>query len=143
MTRRVDPVTSCDPAPILPRIMTDEYQEATDPNLPQLDQFDFHRRTRDMTGPALIVFSSPDCGGCRHLRRVMQEVRRQEPGWGVFEVDAQRDAGLTSEFEVFHLPTVFLFNNGRFHCQLEAEARPAAIISTTRDALRQPPREAP
>jgi thioredoxin-like negative regulator of GroEL len=123
--------------------MTDRYRESMGSPLPKLDQFDFHAALADMTGPTLIMFTSPDCGSCRHLRRVLQEVNVREPGWQVFEVDAQRDPALANEFEVFHLPTIFLFNNGEFHCQLEAAARTVAIISATRSALLQPAGEAP
>ena len=111
--------------------------------LPRLDQFDFHPRLAAMTGTTLVMFTSPDCGGCRHLRQVLQEVRRRQPGWRVFEVDAQRDPALSNEFEVFHLPTIFLFHDGEFHCQLQAEARTTAIVSATRRALQQPAEEAP
>lgn len=111
--------------------------------LPTLSQFDLHHRLADMTGVALVMFSSPGCGGCRHLRRVLQEVVGLQPAWRVFEVDAQRDPGLSNEFEVFHLPTVFLFLDGEFHCRLEAEARPAAIVSAAHAALQQPAEEAP
>jgi thioredoxin-like negative regulator of GroEL len=111
--------------------------------LPALNQFDFHERLAGLAGPSLIMFSSPDCGGCRHLRRVLQEVHRLEPHWHVFEVDAQRDQALTYEFEVFHLPTVFLFNDGDFHCELQAEARPAAIVEAALEALGRPAEEAP
>jgi thioredoxin-like negative regulator of GroEL len=108
-----------------------------------LDQYDFHQRLAIMTGTALIMFTSPDCGSCRHLRQVLREVLRREPGWQVFEVDAQRDSALTNEFEVFHLPTVFLFKDGIFQRQLEAEARTESIITATRRALQQPAMEAP
>ena len=111
--------------------------------LPALSQFDFHARLEDTAGPALVAFTSPACGGCRHLRRVLQEVRRLQPGWHLFEVDAQRDQALVSEFEVFHLPAVFLFNDGEYHCELQAEARPGAIVEATVAALQHPAREAP
>lgn len=123
--------------------MTDLERKTTAMPLPTLSQFDFHPRLADMTGPALVMFSSPGCGGCRHLRRVLQEVAEREPAWHIFEVDAQRDSALVNEFEVFHLPTVFLFQGGEFHSQLRAEARPVAIISATHEALRQPAEEAP
>jgi len=123
--------------------MADPHRQSTGSTLPSLDQYDFHPRIANMTGTVLVMFTSPDCGGCRHLRQVFQEVRRREPGWQIFEVDAQRDPALTSEFEVFHLPTVFLFEDGVFHCQLEAEARTESIISATRNALQRPAREAP
>ncbi len=114
-----------------------------DPSLATLDQFDFHQRLSELAGTALVMFSSPDCGGCRHLRQVLSEVRRRQPGWRVFEVDAQRDLALTHEFEVFHLPTVFLFSDGQFHCELQAEARPARIVEATWRALDAPAQEAP
>jgi len=123
--------------------MTAPHQASLGLPLPKLDQFDFHPRLADMTGTTLIMFTSPDCGGCRHLRQVLRDVHRQEPGWHVYEVDAQRDPALANEFEVFHLPTIFLFQNGEFHCRLDAEARTSAIISTTRSALQQPAGEAP
>lgn len=111
--------------------------------LPMLDQFDFHPRIAALRGTALVMFAGAGCGACRHLRRVLNEVRRLEPAWRIFEVDAQRDQALVNEFEVFHLPTVFLFVDGLFHSQLEAEARPSAIVSTALAAMQQPAREAP
>ena len=118
-----------------------------DPNLwnklPRLEQFGFHQHLAATGGTALIMFSSPDCGSCRHLRRVLHEVQSRQPLWRLFEVDAQRDPGLANEFEVFHLPTIFVFQDGEFHCQLAAEARTEAIVSATLAALRQPATEAP
>lgn len=118
-------------------------REATMSKLPGLDQFSFHQRLSETRGTALIMFSSPDCGGCRHLRKVLHEVHSRKPLWHLFEVDAQRDTGLANEFEIFHLPTIFVFHDGEFHCQLEAEARTEAIVSATLAALRQPAMEAP
>ncbi|MCB1774405.1 MAG: thioredoxin family protein [Gammaproteobacteria bacterium] len=108
-----------------------------------LDQFDFHPTLMHTTGIALVTFSSVDCGSCRHLRQVMQVVAREQPAWQLFEVDAQRDAALTREFDVFHLPALFLFADGEFHCEIHAEATPAAIIAATLAGLAQPPKEAP
>ena len=123
--------------------MSEPRPTSTPTALPALTQFDFHGRLAELSGPSLVMFSSPGCGGCRHLRRVMHEVCGLEPDWHVFEVDAQRDQALTNEFEVFHLPTVFLFNDGEFHCELQAEARPTAIVEAAREALRRPAGEAP
>jgi thioredoxin 1 len=111
--------------------------------LPALSQFDFHSRMADFRGATLVAFTSPGCGACRHLRLVLQQLRREEPDWRVFEVDAQREQALTNEFEVFHLPTIFLFLDGQYHCQLRAEARPGSILSATHAALQQPAEEAP
>ena len=123
--------------------MPDDPQEIPDWSPPALSQFDFHARLSDLTAPALVTFTAAGCGACRHLRQVMQDVRRQQPQWALFEVDAARDQALINEFEVFHLPTIFLFSDGIFHCQLEAAATPSAIISATFAALQQPRQEAP
>jgi len=111
--------------------------------LQTLDQFDFHSVLMDTTGISLVMFTSPDCGSCRHLHQVMQNVADTEPEWDVFEVDAQRDAALTREFDVFHLPTLFLFVNGEFHCEVRAEGKPSAIIEATLTARTRPAEEAP
>lgn len=95
------------------------------------------------TGTVLVVFTAAGCGGCRHIRQVLREVRRRQPDWAVYEIDAQHEAGLNSEFEVFHLPTIFLFYQGQFHCQLETEARPSAVVQATLAALHLAPGEAP
>ncbi|MCB1801707.1 MAG: thioredoxin family protein [Gammaproteobacteria bacterium] len=116
---------------------------STPPSLAQLSQFDLHARLQDLTGVALITFTGPGCGSCRHLRRVLADVREQRPDWHLYEVDAQRESGLTNEFEVFHLPSIFLFHNGAYHSRIEAEARTASIIETVTAALQQPASEAP
>lgn len=112
-------------------------------SLAQLDQFDFHHRLRALSAPTLVMFGSHGCGGCRHLRPVLLTIARQRPDWQVFEVDVQRDPGLVHEYEVFHLPTLLLFNDGHFHCELKTEARAPSIIEATLDALRRPAEEAP
>ena len=111
--------------------------------LSTLDQFDFHHRLANQTGLALVMFTAPGCGACRHLRGVLDEVGRQRPEWRLFDVDVQRDQALAHEFELFHLPTLFVYSAGTFHCRLDSEAQPAAIIAATEAALASPAGEAP
>ena len=68
--------------------------EPQSPALPSLTQFDFHQRILEMTGVVLVVFTSPLCGACRHIKQVLRQVHRQNPAWRVFEVDVERDPGL-------------------------------------------------
>ncbi len=117
-------------------------ENACDP-IPFLDQFDFHARLADLRGITIVAFTSASCGSCRHLRRVLLEVRSAQPAWHLFEVDAARDQALTNEFQVFHLPTIFLFINGSFHLQLQAEARSASIVDAVCTAMARPAEEAP
>ena len=57
------------------------------------------------------------------------------------EVDAAKDPALAREFEVFHLPAVFVFVDGTYHCALHSEARPERIEAALQSALAAPEEE--
>lgn len=107
----------------------------------RLNEFEFHHVLEASRGLALVMFSGPACGACRQLRRVLADAAFAE--LQLFEVDAATDMGLTSEFEVFHLPALFLFQDGRFHSEIQAEARVPQIHRAIEAALAGPAREAP
>lgn len=111
--------------------------------LESLDQFNFHHRLAQWPQPAIVAFGSPGCGACRHLKQVLEALAPQHPNWLLAEVDVQQDGALAREFDVFHLPAMFLFYRGDFHCALNAEASPAAIERAVEQALQQPAEEAP
>jgi thioredoxin-like negative regulator of GroEL len=108
-----------------------------------LTQFDLHHRIAEHDTPTLVFFSSVDCGSCRYLKASLGSVKARHPDWHIFEVDAQHEMGLTREFEVFHLPALFLFSDGEFHAQLHCEAAPGKIEHAVSEALAQPAQEAP
>jgi thioredoxin-like negative regulator of GroEL len=123
--------------------MPDSHRIPDAHSVPALTQFDFHSRMVDLTGITLVAFTAVACGACRHLRQVLHQLTRQEPEWHLFEIDAEREQALTNEFEVFHLPTIFLFVDGQYHCQLHAEAHPRSFVRAVHAALQQPAVEAP
>jgi len=108
-----------------------------------LSQFDFHHTLADTPGISLVMFGTTDCGSCRHLKRVFAEMAVLDPQLHLFEVDAQRDTALVREFEVFHLPSMFLFRDGHFHCPLHSPATPDALRRHIDQALTAPAQEAP
>lgn len=109
-----------------------------------LSQFDFHHTLTATAGISLVMFGSADCGSCRHLKRVFGDLAAQpDNALSLFEVDAQRDTALVREFEVFHLPAMFLFQDGEFHCELHSPAQPEALQHHIAQALAQPAQEAP
>ena len=107
----------------------------------QLDQFNFHHSLESAPGVSLVVFTGPACGACKTLKQVLEDPRFGE--LNLFEVDAGEEMGLTREYNVFHLPAMFLFIAGRFHCELQAEAQPARLRTAIDAALGGPPGEAP
>ena len=110
---------------------------------PQLSQFDLHHRIASNSAPTLVFFSSRACGSCRQLKQALETVRHNRPAWLIYEVDAEREGGLVREFEVFHLPAIFLFKDGDFHCEISSLATPEALEAAVEAALAQPPGEAP
>ena len=108
-----------------------------------LDQFNFHHVLEETRGLALVFFTGPYCGACHALRRGLAAYLEASEDVQVFEVDAECDPGLAREFEVFHLPSLFLYVEGRYHCELRSEPRVTEIGQAVAAALQQPAREAP
>jgi thioredoxin 1 len=109
----------------------------------QVNQFEFHHLLETIPGPALVLFTGPDCGACRQLKAQLAGETGILDGVSVFEVDAERDMALMREFEVFHLPALFLFSDGQFHCELHSEPSPLRIREAIDAALKRPAQEAP
>ncbi len=89
-----------------------------------LDQFSFHHTLGETHGLSVVIFASRACASCRRWKRLLADYvdRRESPEITVFEVDAEHDLGLVREFEVFHFPALFLYQDGRYHCELQSEA---------------------
>ena len=111
--------------------------------LTRLNQFDFHHTLAENKGLSLVMFTAPGCGSCRQLRQVLEGHAQDFGDLHMFEVDAQQDQALTNEFDVFHLPSLFLFRDGQFHAQIEAESMPQHIMDAIAVALSEGPQEAP
>ena len=89
----------------------------------RLDEFSFHPFISDSKGIVLLFFTGPHCASCHHLRDLLE----QEPQtfikfFGDFqavEVKADKATALVNEFNVFHLPSLFLYKDGEFHCEFK------------------------
>ena len=113
----------------------------------ELDEFDFHPVVSETSGIALVFFTGPHCASCHHLRDLLNVEEKQFTdhfsAFWAFEIKADKAAALVNEFSVFHLPTLFLYNNGQFHCELQAQAHPQKIIEAIDLALMKPAEEEP
>jgi len=112
-------------------------------NFPQLDQFEFHHRLAQTPGLTIVLFTSHGCSSCKAWKHLLADYRRQHLETHVFEVDAERDLALTREFAVFHLPALFLYLNGRYHCALQSEARMEPLEKAIELAVAGPAQEQP
>lgn len=111
------------------------------PQVFRLTQFDFHHRLEQSRGSAVVCFTAPACGACRHLLPVLTQL----PGHGiqVYEVDAEKEPGLVKEFEVFHLPSLFLYVDGHYHAPLHSEPVLEKLLQAVSLAAAAPAQEAP
>lgn len=108
----------------------------------RLDQFSFYPALAEIPGPALVLFSAAACGSCRHWKQLLEGFSCSD-GVPVFEVDAGIDQALAREFELFHLPALFLFVDGDYHSPLQCEASLPAVRTALAAALLLPAEEAP
>ena len=51
--------------------------------------------------------------------------------------------GMARYFGIFHLPTIYLYRDGHFHAELQAEARADAIQTVARSLLAAAAQEEP
>ncbi len=110
--------------------------------LAMLDQFSFHHVLEETPGTALVLFTTPYCGSCKAMKQALLQLEA-DSGLHLFEVDAGTDQALVESFEVFHLPALFLFQDGAYHAPLEVEPVVSRILGKIDELLKQPAREAP
>ncbi len=105
---------------------------------PELDEFNFHQTIADLSGLVLVFFTGPHCASCHHLRDLFTRegkiIKDHFAEFHVFEIKADKAAALVNEFNVFHLPTLFLYKDGQFHCELQTLAHSKKIIEAIEKA---------
>ena len=108
-----------------------------------LDEFGFHHALAGTRGIALVIFTGAGCSSCRAWKRLLGAYRTQHPDLALFEVDAGHAQALAREFNVFHLPALFLYRDGHFHSALHSETHPEILRAAIEAALAAPAQEAP
>jgi thioredoxin 1 len=108
-----------------------------------LDQFAFQHRLGATHGSALVLSHSPGCATCRHWKQLLSDYAVLYDNVTLYQVDVQRDMALVHEFGLFHLPALFLYLNGRFHCEFQSEARREDLSAALVAAMGASPQEAP
>jgi thioredoxin-like negative regulator of GroEL len=101
--------------------------------LEPLDEGRYHARLREVGGIALVIFGSQACGTCRVVERRLPEAA--PAATHLFKVDVQQATGLARGFDIFHLPTLFLYRDGHFHAALNCEVSAPALRAAMARAL--------
>lgn len=77
----------------------------------------------------MVLFSTPHCGACRAWKRLLPDAL-PDIVETFFEVDISEATGVARYFDIFHLPTIYIYRDGRFHAQLQCPACCEAIRKT-------------
>ncbi len=113
----------------------------------ELDEFDFHQTIPQTNGVTLVFFSGPHCSSCHHLRDLLNreeaQFKQHFSEFQSFEIKADKAAALVNEFSVFHLPSLYLYKDGQFHAEIQAQASLDHIIKAIDKALDEPAEEEP
>jgi len=111
--------------------------------LRQLVDGNFYDTLQATQGVSLVIFTSAGCASCRAWKEVLKEYLSINPDIVIYEVDAHESMALANEYEIFHLPALFLFKDGAFHCELNCEANQERIHQAITRALQGPAQEEP
>jgi thioredoxin 1 len=108
-----------------------------------LNDLDFYEVLGDTRGVSIVFFTKAGCSSCRAWAQLLQQLQQVQPDIHVFSVDAQESAALASEYEIFHLPALFVFVDGNYQAPLQCEARLPVLQRALTDLLALPAVEAP
>ncbi len=111
--------------------------------LTRLDEGAFYATLAATPGVSVVMFSAAACGACRAWRALLTHHAREPGGVHVFEVDCWASPGLAREYEVMHLPALFVFVDGRYHAPLQCEASTPVLATALAETVAAPAEEAP
>lgn len=108
----------------------------------RLAEGDFHARLAATSGVTVVLFSAPHCSACRAWKKLLPQALADVAS-AFHEVDVGEATGVARYFDIFHLPTIYLYRDGRFHAELQCEARQAVIRQAAQSLLAAPPQDEP
>ena len=111
--------------------------------VPSLDltDFDADRRLLDLPGRSLLIFTSTGCASCRWARRELPVMPL--PVERLCWVDAGDNGGLVQRYGVFHLPSLFLIEDGQFLGAVQSRLHLPELSRALEQARTREPEELP
>ena len=108
----------------------------------RLTEGDYHLRIAASPGMAVVLFTAPRCGACRAWKYLLPSALANHASV-FYEVDVSASTGVARYFDIFHLPTIYLYRDGLFHAELQCEARPDSIRQATHQLLNSAAQDEP
>lgn len=90
----------------------------------------------------MVLFSAPGCGACQAWIRLLPDALSGLADT-LFEVDVSEATGVARYYNIFHLPTIYLYRDGEFHAELQCEARHDRIRQSALRVIAEPAQDEP
>lgn len=90
----------------------------------------------------MVLFSAPGCGACRAWKRLLPGALSDLAN-ALFEVDVGEATGVARYYNIFHLPTIYLYRDGQFHAELQCEVRHDSVRQSALRMLAEPAQDEP
>ncbi|GIZ11769.1 thioredoxin family protein [Pseudomonas sp. NCCP-436] len=107
----------------------------------ELTDLDADHQLLELPGVSLVVFTSEECDSCRLARKILPSIVL--PVIRLCWIDAERNAGLVSCYEVFYLPALFLVRDGFFMGPVQCRLLSDDLATAIGEALTRPAEELP
>ena len=78
-----------------------------------LTDFDFDNFIRNSHKPVLVDFWAQWCAPCRIMTPVLESFARSQRSIIIAKLDTERNPLTPSKFQIFSIPTLILFKNGK------------------------------
>ncbi|MHB1092051.1 thioredoxin family protein [Thiobacillus sp.] len=108
----------------------------------RLSEGRYHACLAASSDVTVVLFSAPHCGACRAWKQLLPQ-SLAGVATRFHEVDVSEATGVARYFGIFHLPTIYLYRDGRFHAELQCEARPDTIQKAVDHLLAAPAQDEP
>ena len=106
-------------------------------NVEALKAHDFFPLLDSRQEPSLVFFATPACSSCKRLRSILISTEFDIPDLRCFQVQAEQAGGLIEEYDIFHLPAIFLFMNGEMVGELQCLLTQETIRQTLHALVKQ------
>lgn len=99
----------------------------------ELTDFDIDHQLLALPGTSLLIFTSVGCSSCRYARELLPtlDLGLDRICW----IDAEENGGAVARYEVFHLPALFVVQDGLFYGGLRSPLTLSGIRQSLAQAL--------
>ncbi len=78
-----------------------------------ISENEFQKQVLESEKPVLLDFFATWCGPCQMLAKELEALDKEQEEFRIVKVDIDENPGLTRQWEISTVPTVFMVKNGQ------------------------------